>query len=101
MRIALVVTLFALVWPACAGPQPVLVPCPPKGCAALGPPDSRQPALVEHAARDLECAPSQLDVDLENDDATVSGCGRSARYAWISGRYRPGRWILDSRVTTR
>ncbi len=84
----------------CAAPATQMVECPSRGCAALDPPeaDPYHAALREHAEFDLQCPRASLDVaDLDDTTAQVSGCGRSARYAYIVTRYQ-SRWLLDSPI---
>lgn len=93
------VIVIILVTAGCgAGAPTAMVACPPQGCAALDPPTPMQRALLDHAAFDLQCPPAQLRVrDVDDVTASVSGCGRMARYAWIASRYR-ARWLLDSPI---
>jgi hypothetical protein len=102
MRTALLTVL--LLTSACASSQPAIVACRPQGCAALDKPDWVRQELLEHAERDLSCAPAQLTVtEVEAPiperalakDSIVSGCGYQARYAWAGDR-----WVLDSAITT-
>src|ERR1700752_1774556 len=97
MRKLLVVVI--LLTAACAAPATEMVACPPTGCAKLAAPTEIQRMLLEPAAFDLQCPSMELEVkDLDSVSSAVTGCGRTARYAWLSGRWTGSRWLLDSPV---